>query len=443
MEKKLQKPRNFAKEVTIKGLIIVGMMILLLIPVLMLQNMVSERESRKKETVDGISSSWSSSQTLCGPTLTVPFIEEVKDDKGKISFVMTNYTIAPEKLDIRAELTPVIKRLGIYEAILYEGVIDISGEFAPLGERVAGAGRPYLSKAFLSMELSDLRGLSNELVFTFNGKEYATGLGSGGREYYDYSNYKTVYMKDLIIKPETDGLDKPTAFSCRMELKGSEGIYFVPIGKTTNVEVTGSWPHPSFTGSFLPSHDIGKDGFTAQWNILHYNRNIPDVWTYETFSLDHTSFGVKLVAGADEYQQNERAMKYAMLFIVLTFVVFFFVEVLTYKRIHPIQYLLVAAALIIFYTLLLSLSEILGFGWAYLVSSAATVGLVTLYTATIFRNGKQTLLMSLILAGLYAYLYFILQLENYTLLVGSVGLFVILAAIMYVSRRVNWYRTEE
>lgn len=418
------------------------MIVLLLIPVLLLQNMVSEREWRKNATVEAISSSWSGSQTLCGPTLTVPFVEEVKDDKGKMVSVTTNYVITPEKLDIRAELTPVVKRLGIYEAILYDGVIHISGEFAPLGERVSDAGQPDLSKAFLSMELSDLRGLSNELAFMFDGKECATELGSGGRDYYDMESHRTVYMKDLIIKPETDDLDKPTAFSCRLELRGSEGIYFVPIGKATSVEVSGAWPHPSFTGSFLPTHDIGDDSFTAQWSILHYNRSIPDVWTNESFSVDDNSFGVKLVAGADEYQQNERALKYAMLFIVLTFVVFFFVEVLTYKRIHPIQYLLVAVALIIFYTLLLSLSEILGFGWAYLISAAATVGLVTFYTAAIFKDRKQTMLLSLILAGLYGYLYFILQLENYTLLVGSVGLFIILAAVMYVSRRVNWYRSE-
>jgi inner membrane protein len=185
------------------------------------------------------------------------------------------------------------------------------------------------------------------------------------------------------------------------------------------------------------------ENFTAKWTVLNYNRDIPDSWVGDIAELSPTKFGVELVTGTDEYQQNERAVKYALLFVVLTFVVFFFVEVLTFKRIHPIQYLLVAAALMIFYTLLLSISEIIGFGWAYLVSAAATVGLIAFYTANIFKNARETMLLAGILAGLYAYLYFILQMENYTLLVGSVGLFVILSIVMIVSRKVSWYRNEE
>ncbi len=220
----------------------------------------------------------------------------------------------------------------------------------------------------------------------------------------------------------------------------------MPVGRTTDVTLEGSWSHPSFTGDFTPVHNVGEnsesDDFTAHWRVLDYNRDIPDSWVGGLEELDPPTFGVELVTGTDQYQQNERAVKYAMLFVVLTFVVFFFVEILTCKRIHPVQYLLVGAALLIFYTLLLSISEIVGFGWAYLFSSCATVGLITLYTATIFKSARQTALLSGILSGLYAYLYFILQMENYTLLVGSVGLFAILAVVMFVSRRVNWYGSE-
>lgn len=431
--KKKQKPQNFGREVTIKGLIIAGMLVLMLIPQLILQGTIREREYRKDEAVSEISAKWSGAQTVRGPLLTVPFVKEVENKKGQIEKVSTLYTFTPETLHINAVLQPEVRSYGMYEAILYSSSIDMNGRFEAIDAAGMDAGTPDLSKAYITLELSDLRGLSNELVFVFNGREYQAEAGISER----YGE------KQLVIRPEITGVENGMPFDCRMDLKGSRRMDFIPVGRTTNVELSGAWPHPSFTGNFSPERNIGKESFDAQWSILHYNRDIPDVWSENTAVLfAGTEFGVMLVTGADEYQQNERAVKYAMLFIVLTFVVFFFVEVLTYKRIHPIQYLLVGAALLIFYTLLLSISEIIGFGWAYLISAAATVGLITFYSMSIFKNGKQTLLLSAILAGLYAYLYFILQLENYTLLVGSVGTFVILSAIMFVSRKVNWYKSD-
>lgn len=444
MEKKIQKTRNFGLEVTIKGLIILGMIILLLIPVFLLQSKVRERETRKDEAVATISEKWSREQTVCGPVLTVPFVKQVEDNlrKGQFKEVVTHVSFTPETLDIQSVIEPEVRRYGMYEAILYSSTMQIGGTFAPIDLAQLDYGTPNLSNAILTMEVSDLRGLSDKLTFNVNGQSYEAVAG-GSRENYDGPEYYSAGQ--LVMKPRLGNLAEPITFNCEMALRGSQSLNFVPIGQTTTVKLDGAWSHPSFIGGFSPEHNVGDadiEDFTAQWTILDYNRDIPDRWEGTIDDLAPSTFGVELVTGTDEYQQNERAVKYALLFIVLTFVVFFFVEVLTYKRIHPIQYLLVAAALMIFYTLLLSISEIIGFGWAYLVSAVATVVLITFYTAHIFKNARETALLSGILAGLYAYLYFILQMENYTLLVGSIGLFVILGVIMFVSRKVSWYRTE-
>lgn len=440
MEKRKQKPDNFGREVTIKGLVIAVLVILMIIPQIILQEKVREREYRKDAAVAEISSRWSGSQTVCGPVLTIPFAETVKNAEGKPEIILTNHTFTPDIFDVKAVVSPEVRRLGMFEAVLYTTAIQMNGSFAAIDTEALDAGVPDLSRARITMQLSDMRGLSSQLVFKFNGEEYpAETAGSS-------EGYGRPAAANLEIRPRMETLSGPMTFSSGMDLRGSEGLYFIPIGRTTTVELGGEWSHPSFTGSFSPVHNVGQDrnsdDFTATWTVFHYNRQIPAMWTGDSPSFSDTSFGVELVTGTNDYQQNERAVKYATLFILLTFVVFFFVELLTYRRIHPIQYLLVGAALLIFYTLLLSISEIIGFGWAYLISAVATVGLITAYSATVFKNRKHTALLSLILTFLYVYLYFILQLENYTLLIGSVGLFLILAVIMFVSRKINWYRTD-
>ena len=221
-------------------------------------------------------------------------------------------------------------------------------------------------------------------------------------------------------------------------------MLFRSLGKNTSVQVKGEWRAPGFIGNFSPEYTLDENGFDAKWNILHFNRNIPDTWSDDNIkNLEQTSFGVNLVDTVDHYQQNMRSAKYALMFIALTFVVFFFVEVLTKKRIHPIQYLLVGIALILFYSLLLSISEQLNFAIAYLIASFATITMITVYVHSIFKNKTQTGILATILGILYLFLYVILQLEDVALLIGSIGLFIILGIIMYFSRKINFYKQEE
>ncbi len=230
-------------------------------------------------------------------------------------------------------------------------------------------------------------------------------------------------------------------FTFDINLKGSEKLGFIPLGGETNVELISDWQTPSFDGAFLPDErEVGKDGFKARWKVLQLNRNFPQSWKGKPSNdiLD-SAFVVKLLVPVDEYQKNERSVKYAIMFISLTFLIFFFVEVINKIRIHPIQYLLVGLALVLFFSLLLSLSEHLNFNLAYLIASIGTISAITLYSRNIFKNNRLTMLQGGVLAILYIFIFTILQLQDYALLMGSTGLFVVLAIVMFISRKIDWY----
>lgn len=206
------------------------------------------------------------------------------------------------------------------------------------------------------------------------------------------------------------------------------------------MNIKSKWQNPSFIGSFLPDErEINTDGFSANWKVLHLNRPYPQNFRGSVQGIYESSFGVNLIVPVDEYQKSMRSAKYAVIFITLTFLIFFFVQILNGVKIHPIQYIIVGLALCVFYTLLIALSEHIAFKFSYLISSVSIIGLITLYAKSIFNNKKLTTLICLILATLYLFIYSIIQMEDYALLMGSVGLFIVLATIMYLSRKIDWY----
>ena len=215
---------------------------------------------------------------------------------------------------------------------------------------------------------------------------------------------------------------------------------FVPIGKTTEVNLKSKWQNPSFIGAFLPDkRTINANGFTASWKVLHLNRDFPQQWTgIAPISMNQSVFGVNLITPNDSYQQSSRSVKYAILIIALTFMSFFFLEILNRKRVHPFNYILIGLALCIFYTLLISISEFLSFNISYFLATAMTIGLVFLYSKSIFQNSRLAGLVSLVMLILYGFIFIIIQLEDTALLIGSIGLFLILAITMYVSRKIDW-----
>lgn len=445
-----QKPRfKFMQSLTVKGLAIAVMTLVMLIPGCMVQDLIRERQRTRNEAVEKIDAKWSYAQTLCGPVLSIPFTFVPSGGKEPVEDILN---IVPLTLDISTTLLPEERHYGIYKTILYKSETSIKGSFPAVVAEMFPAGTIHWDRARVRMGVTDLRGISENIAFVFDGREYGVqtsaesspvAIDTGGNidGYVNTARRQKIEVLRIDLREMKPGAE--TDFSCRVELKGSGSINYLPVGRTTTVALTGEWPDPGFIGSYTPEYTIDGGSFDAKWKVLSFNRNIPDTWLGSDETVRTASFGATLVDTVDIYQQNMRSSKYALMFIALTFVIFFFVEVIGRRSIHPVQYLLVGVALILFYSLLLSISEPLGFGWAYLISSAATIGLITAYAASIFRNGRLTAALSLILVALYVFMYVILQLEQVALLAGSVGLFVILGIIMYFSHRVNWYGEKE
>jgi len=258
----------------------------------------------------------------------------------------------------------------------------------------------------------------------------------GSRGAYSYTT--NVSGKTLIVNLKDISLTDSLHFDCTMKLNGSSAISFIPIGQNTSVALNGQWQSPSFIGSFSPESTVYKKQFDAVWDILSFNREIPETWSDNSVTeLGNNSFGVNLIQTVDHYQQNMRSAKYALMFVVLTFIVFFFAEIFTMKPIHFFQYVLVGIALILFYSLLLSLSEQIGFGWAYLTASIVTISMTTVYFYSLIKQKFATYVLAGIMIILYAFLYVILQVEDFALLFGSIFLFVILGVIMFVSNKIK------
>ena len=443
------KSKKFTQSLTFRGLTISVLVLFLLIPQNMILNLIDERKDRSLETIERINEKWSNPQIVCGPVLSIPYLKkkteteyiETKDSKmeKREKIVYENHTlhIIPDQLNINTQLFPEEKYYGIYKTILYKSDLNINGTFRKLSDDDTTKYDFQWDKAYLTLGLSDLKGVNNQVNFNFGNQTLAVEAGGAY-----HSNEKQLIMAVPDLKNLHDS--ETLSFQCKMNLNGSGSISFIPIGKNTQVEVKGAWKTPSFIGNFSPDSKI-DDGFSANWNILHFNRNIPEAWTdeYSYGSFHDSYFGVNLINAVDHYQQNTRSAKYALMFIALTFVVFFFVEILTKKRIHPLQYLLVGIALILFYSLLLSISEQINFAIAYIIASIATIGLITAYTHSIFKNKTQTSILAALLCGLYVFLFVILQLEDIALLIGSVGLFIILGVIMFVSRKINFYKQDD
>jgi inner membrane protein len=226
-----------------------------------------------------------------------------------------------------------------------------------------------------------------------------------------------------------------------LDLKGSQRLDFIPAGKNTTVKVSGPWADPSFDGEFIPqSREVSEAGFSATWKVLHFNRPFSQQWTEDNQNLSGADFGVKLLVPVDQYQKSMRTSKYGVLIIILTFISLFMVEVTQKIRIHPFQYILIGAALIIYYSLLLSISEQLGYDLAYLFASIATVLLITFYSISFLHKTRLAVLLSLLLITFYAFVFVIIQLQDFSLLIGSVGLFIIIGVLMYFSRKISWYK---
>lgn len=434
----LKKTGDFIRtSATLKVFSIGLLVLLLLIPTHMVSSLMRERESRRDSVVSEISEKWGSQQTITGPFFTVPYKSFYRDEKDVEKVAIHYLHFLPEHLSITGEIDPQIRYRSIYEAVLYNTRLNISGDFSIplLNQSDIDPNNVLWEKAVFSVGVSDMRGIKDSIVIKYHDKEYKAGPG-----------LKTADIAAAGVQAAIplSGVGESNHFSLQLNLNGSERLHFIPVGEKTEVEVKSTWPSPSFNGAFLPTtRDISDRGFSASWDVLSLNRNFPQFWTGGGYKVDDASFGLSLIITADIYQKSIRISKYALMFIVFTFAAFFFSEILNKKRVHPIQYLLIGLAVILFYVLLLAISEHLNFDFSYAISAGAITAIITGYSQGILKNRYFTLTVFCILAVLYAYLYIVLQLEDYALIMGSIGLFIVLATVMYITRKIDWYALDK
>lgn len=431
--------RSINNSVTIKILVIGVLIVILLIPANMIQSIISEREGRKNTVIEEISDKWGHSQLINGPILSVPYKTYRMSGTKKVYSGIEYAHFLPEELSFNGVINPEIRYRGIFEAVLYNTEVNIHSTFnLPDFSEWDIAGEDILyNNACITLGLSDLRGVKEDIVIRFDEKEIIPEPGVQTSPLLSNVHSGVTAKVDL-----TCDNDKKKSFTLKTKLNinGSGRLSFVPLGKKTTVQLQSKWCNPSFEGAFLPGkRDITPDGFKASWKIFNFNRNFPQKWRSGDYSLGSAAFGVRFLSPVDEYLQISRSTKYAVLFITLTFLAFFIIEILNKKKVHPIQYLLIGFALCLFFTLLLSLTEHTSFAIAYLTASASTVVLVGFYTKSVLKSTPFSLGIGFLISVLYAFLYVILQLQDYSLLVGSSGLFIILALVMFVTRKVDWY----
>ena len=288
-----------------------------------------------------------------------------------------------------------------------------------------------MDKAFVTIGISDLKGVREQVDIQLGDSMYRCDPGVISKD---------IVESGLNTRVNFDSVGEQLPFRFNLAINGSEKLNFLPVGKVTEVHMKSKWKDPSFGGKFLPEkRKVDKNGFNAHWKILHINRNFPQAWSGEKYQIMHTSFGVELQLPVDVYQKSMRVSKYAILFIVLTYLVFFFVEILNRILIHPIQYILVGIALILFYVLLLAFSEQVNFDLAYMIAAFMTMALVFLYCRSILKSWALASMTAVILTILFGFIFIIIQIQDYALLFGSLGIFLILAVTMYFSRKIDWF----
>lgn len=418
----------------VKGVIIGVMALLLLIPAYFVENLIMERETRQKEAVTEVSSKWAGRQLLRGPVLVIPYHETVTGKDGQQSFIRRTAFLAPDKLDIKSVVNPEQKTRGIYKVMLYSANVNMSGRFSSLhlAELKLDPGSIIWKDITLSLGIMDHRGLRDDVKLDWNGSPQTLDVGT---------DINTLHRGDFVAPLVIDSMTAGQAFNFKVtvSLNGSEQLLFVPTAKETTLEMKSAWPDPSFTGSQLPDTSwITDKGFTARWKTVSHAGTVPLNPNSTLASMESYAYGADLYIQLNGYQKTLRSVKYAILCILLTFTAFFLIETSTKQSVHPLHYALIGCALLLFYTLLLSFSEYTGFNMAYMIAAIATTSLIAWFVRGLLKSTRPAVLLSVILVMLYSYVFTILQLQDYALLLGSVGLFLTLGVVMYFTRKLKW-----
>jgi inner membrane protein len=432
-----QTQTSRSNKILIKGAITAALIGIMMIPTIFISDLVRERQSRNEDVVKEVDSRWAMAQTLTGPYIFLPYKINTTDGSGKPLIVRSHLLIIPENKNVSGNIHHQIRERSIYKVLLYRAALTDQGNFVFNLPKEVLADQVEWNDAQICFGISDFKGIEEKIVIHFNGtdNELAPGLPAGDTDAKGLS---------APIALSAANLGKTLNYQMNIKIKGSEMLHFVPLGGNSHYALTSDWPNPSFDGSNLPSdRSISKTGFSAAWN---FNKaNLPFGTVMNDFKFDPASlaFGVTMIEPADQYAKTNRSIKYAILIIGLTFSLFFIIELMQRKPIHPVQYVLIGLALVIFYSLLLAISEFLEFDYAYLIAAVGTVLLIGLYAKAHFRSWRSAGIFTAVLTLLYGFIFVLIRLEDTALLVGSIGLFIILALTMYASKKVNWYGNTE
>ena len=426
------------------GVGIIGL--LLFIPLGMVQSTLSERRERQAEAVRAITQTWGGAQRVAGPVLVVPYTYKVEVTQsqtvlGRQMQVQVDQerrgeaVFLPERLAVDGEVLPSMRKRGIYETPVYAARLKITGKFAAPTFDFAGVRglEPQWAQARVCFAISDLRGTQQDLAVAWGGE--AVALQPGAR---------FAGMGAGVHAPVRLTAGEGREFALELGLNGSGSLRFLPLGRQTDVKLVSTWVDPSFDGAYLPAErEVGPEGFRAVWGVSYYGRSFPQQWVDGGESqpgvqkIEETQFGVSLLEPVNAYRTVERAIKYGVLFITLVFTTFFLFEAVCGLRLNGLNYLLVGAALCLFYLGTLALAEFLVFGAAYALAAGLSTGLIVLYARRILRGGRRAWVVGGMLGGVYGYLYFVLHMEDFSLLAGTGALFAVLAAVMYATRQLD------
>lgn len=426
--------------------------LLILIPLQMVQSIVHERSAYRMDALQSIWSSYAGPQTVSGPVLVVPYTEvtRVRDEtpaggatKTSLRSETKRLLVFPKTLNVDGTLTTSVRYRGIHKALVYELTSRLTGTLALPDLKKLPQADGHVSfkvdNAYVAIGIGDIRGLTAQPDVRIGGARFDVEQGTR-LDSLRQGVHANVDLAALVEAGAGAGAGAVVPFSIDLPLRGAESVAFAPVGDQNDFSLKSTWPHPSFDGAFLPNNrTVDARGFTGNWRVTSFNTKAREQIATGNGEGAIETASVSMIEPVNVYLQAERATKYGALFVMLTFASFFMYELVKRLRIHPIQYTLVGLSLALFFLLLLSLSEHIAFAYAYLAASGACIGLLGFYLSFVLHSVKRGAVFSALLAVLYAALYGLLLSEDNALMLGSLLLFAILAGIMTLTRRVDWY----
>lgn len=418
---------------TLKMALLAFLGLFLLIPLEMIKSIIRERQKTSEDVKKEIAFQWAGKQIISGPVLNIPVL--VFPSKKDTEPYKSVFHIMPEGLSVKGDVQTEKRHRSIYQTVVYTAGLNISGDFIIPELNIGDKNEILWNEAYYTMGISDNRGLKGEIILKTDSVtlEAIPGLKDG-----DLFSTGVSFPADLSKR------DGKIDFSVNINVSGSEGLSFVPVGKKTEVTLISKWNSPGFQGNFLPvERAITVSGFNAKWLVTNLNRNFPQVWSGKNYNPLTDAFGVDFILPVDHYQKSLRSSKYGILFIALTFLALIFTEMVAKENLHVFHYLLVSLALVLFFSFLNALSEYTGFNIAYFISALSTIVLITFFLRNLFKKRVTVLLISGLLLFLYSFIFILLTLNDYAYLAGNIGLFILLAVTMMLSVKLNLFKSEK